>query len=78
MIHFDCLLVADIGYADSRVSAASPLVPLMAKYKFVFAFENSHQKDYVTEKLYIPLMAGVPLFSIQNHREESIMFMKAQ
>ena len=41
----------------------SPLVPLMRRYLFVFAFENSVQQDYVTEKFYIPLMAGaVPVY----------------
>ena len=41
----------------------SPLVPLMRRYLFVFAFENSIQPDYVTEKFYIPLMAGaVPVY----------------
>jgi hypothetical protein len=35
----------------------------MRRYKFVFAFENAIQPDYVTEKFYIPLMAGaVPVY----------------
>ncbi len=42
---------------------ASPLVPLMAEYKFVLAFENAQEQDYVTEKFYIPLLAGsVPVY----------------
>ena len=35
----------------------------MRRYKFVLAFENAVQSDYVTEKFYIPLMAGsVPVY----------------
>ncbi len=42
---------------------ASPLVPLMRRYKFVLAFENAQEPDYVTEKFYIPLLAGaVPVY----------------
>jgi hypothetical protein len=41
----------------------SVLMRVMSGYKFVFAFENSRQRDYVTEKFYIPLIAGaVPVY----------------
>lgn len=36
---------------------------IYSKYKFVIAFENAVHKDYVTEKLYDPLIAGaVPIY----------------
>lgn len=35
----------------------------MRGYKFVFAFENAREIDYVTENFYIPLIAGsVPVY----------------
>lgn len=38
-------------------------VALYSQYKFVIAFENSVLEDYVTEKLYDPLLAGtVPIY----------------
>lgn len=36
---------------------------IISSYKFTLAFENAISKDYVTEKLYDPLMAGsVPVY----------------
>lgn len=36
---------------------------LMAKYKFTIAFENAIGDDYITEKLWRPLMLGsVPIY----------------
>ena len=36
---------------------------LYRKYKFVIAFENAIEEDYVTEKFYDPLLAGsVPVY----------------
>jgi hypothetical protein len=56
-------LPSDTNYEATVVNPVSPLVPLMRRYKFVFAFENAIQQDYVTEKFYIPLMAGaVPVY----------------
>lgn len=38
-------------------------IALYSQYKFVIAFENSVLEDYVTEKLYDPLLAGtVPIY----------------
>ncbi len=38
-------------------------IALYGQYKFVIAFENSILEDYVTEKLYDPLLAGsVPIY----------------
>jgi len=51
-------LPSDTDYEATHDNPVSPLVPLMRRYRFVFAFENSVQLDYVTEKFYIPLMAG--------------------
>jgi len=40
-----------------------PRVELYSRYKFTLAFENSFATDYVTEKLYEPLMVGsVPVY----------------
>jgi hypothetical protein len=36
---------------------------VIARYKFTLAFENSHARDYVTEKFFDPLIAGsVPVY----------------
>jgi alpha-1,3-fucosyltransferase 10 len=36
---------------------------LMAKYKFTIAFENAIGDDYITEKLWRPLILGsVPIY----------------
>jgi hypothetical protein len=45
----------DEGYSSKQ--------KLLRSYKFVLAFENSSCRDYVTEKLFQPLMTGcVPVY----------------
>lgn len=54
-LYQNCVMEEDNGW-ESKIA-------LYAKYKFVIAFENSIQPDYVTEKLYDPLLAGaVPIY----------------
>lgn len=54
---------AGIDGADEEGDGRSVLMQVMSKYKFVLAFENSIQEDYVTEKFFLPLMAGsVPVY----------------
>jgi len=44
-------------------SAWNTKMNTISKYKFTFAFENSNDRDYVTEKFFQPLEAGsVPVF----------------
>ena len=78
MLHMDidsygkCLNNANLPSASARAGSdgnkeeedeRSVLMRVMSGYKFVFAFENSRQLDYVTEKFYLPLMAGaVPVY----------------
>lgn len=51
----NCVMEEDKGW-ESKIA-------LYSRYKFVIAFENSIQADYVTEKLYDPLLAGsVPIY----------------
>lgn len=39
------------------------LLKFISRYKFVIAFENAECKDYITEKLWRPLIAGsVPIY----------------
>jgi len=48
---------------DSDDSAWNTKMNTIRKYKFTLAFENSNDRDYVTEKFFQPLEAGsVPVF----------------
>ena len=54
-LYKNCSMEEDKGW-ESKIA-------LYSGYKFVIAFENSIQADYVTEKLYDPLLAGaVPIY----------------
>lgn len=54
-LYNNCCMKEDKGW-ESKIA-------LYSQYKFVIAFENSRQEDYVTEKLYDPLLAGaVPIY----------------
>lgn len=46
-----------------KIRGRNSKLNLYRKYKFVIAFENAIEEDYVTEKFYDPLLAGsVPVY----------------
>lgn len=54
-MHHNRSLPTDLGPATKHAT--------IARYKFTFAFENCIDRDYVTEKLFDPLIAGsVPVY----------------
>ncbi|ORX50251.1 hypothetical protein BCR32DRAFT_250148 [Anaeromyces robustus] len=58
-----CLNNKDIYEEDQGDSAWNSKMNTIRKYKFTLAFENSDDRDYVTEKFFQPLEAGsVPVF----------------
>lgn len=56
-----CLHNLDVpGFASGGFAAVARLLPA---YRFTLALENSRARDYVTEKLFLPLAAGsVPVY----------------
>ncbi|KAM4724397.1 LOW QUALITY PROTEIN: 4-galactosyl-N-acetylglucosaminide 3-alpha-L-fucosyltransferase 9-like [Anableps anableps] len=46
------------GRAFGKYISSKDYIPTMASCKFYLSFENSIHKDYITEKLYIPLSVG--------------------
>ncbi|XP_049826114.1 alpha-(1,3)-fucosyltransferase B isoform X2 [Aethina tumida] len=62
-----CLHNKDFPSEISKVNSLDlyneELLKFIARYKFVIAFENAECKDYITEKLWRPLIAGsVPIY----------------